>query len=60
MLIIGDDADFPVEGCSYPYHTFIFFLIPGHAPELSDSVKLLLIDAKRQGFEIDQVLKSID
>ena len=35
-------------------------LIQGHPPELSDSVKLLLSDAKRHGFEIDQVLKSID
>ena len=60
MLIIGDGADFPVEGCSYPYHTFIFFIIPGHPPELSDSVKLLLIDPKRYGFRIGQVLKSID
>ena len=34
--------------------------IQGHPPELSDSVKLLLSDAKRHGFEIDQVLKSID
>ena len=35
-------------------------MIQGHPPELSDSVKLLLFDAKRHGFEIDQVLKSID
>ena len=34
--------------------------LQGHPPELSDSVKLLLSDAKRHGFEIDQVLKSID
>ena len=34
--------------------------IQGYPPELSDSVKLLLFDAKRHGFEIDQVLKSID
>ena len=34
--------------------------ISGHPPELSDSVKLLLPDVKRHGFEIDQVLKSID
>ena len=34
--------------------------VPGHPPKLSDSVKLLLIDAKRHRFEIDQVLKSID
>ena len=34
--------------------------LPGHPPELSDSVKLLLTDAKRHGFEIDQILKSID
>ena len=34
--------------------------LPGHPAELSDSVKLLLSDAKRYGFEIDQVLKSID
>ena len=35
-------------------------ILQGHPPELSDSVKLLLPDAKRHGFEIDQVLKSID
>ena len=34
--------------------------LQGHPSELSDSVKLLLSDAKRYGFEIDQVLKSID
>ena len=34
--------------------------VQGHPPELSDSVKLLLSDAKRHGFEINQVLKSID
>ena len=34
--------------------------LQGHPPELSDSVKLLLSDAKRYGFEIDHVLKSID
>ena len=34
--------------------------VQGHPPELSDSVKLLLFDAKRHGFELDQVLKSID
>ena len=34
--------------------------IQGHPPELSDSVKLLLSDAKRHRFEIDHVLKSID
>ena len=34
--------------------------LPGHPPELSDSVKLLLTDVKRHGFGIDQVLKSID
>ena len=34
--------------------------LQGRPPELSDSVKLLLSDAKRYGFEIDQVLKSID
>ena len=34
--------------------------IQGHPPELSDSVKLLLLHAKRHGFEINQVLKSID
>ena len=28
--------------------------------KLSDRVQLLLTDAKRYGFEIDQVLKSID
>ena len=35
-------------------------LLQGHPPELSDSVKLLLTDAKRHGFEINHVLKSID
>ena len=35
-------------------------VLQGHPPELSDSVKLLLSDAKRHGFEIDHVLKSID
>ena len=39
---------------------FAKFMLQGHPPELSDSVKLLLSDAKRYGFEIDQVLKSID
>ena len=39
---------------------FNYIHILGHPPELSDSVKLLLFDAKRHGFEIDQVLKSID
>ena len=34
--------------------------IQGHPPELSDSVKLFLSDAKRHGFEIDHALKSID
>ena len=34
--------------------------LQGHPPELSDSVKLLLSDAMRNGFEIDHVLKSID
>ena len=34
-------------------------VIPGHPAELSDSLKLLLFDAKRHGFEIDPVLKSI-
>ena len=34
--------------------------LQGHPPELSDSVKLLLSDAKRYGFEFDHVLKSID
>ena len=34
--------------------------IPGHPPEFSDSVKLLLTDAKRHVLEIDQILKSID
>ena len=29
--------------------------LQGHPPELSDSVKLLLSDAKRYGFEGDQV-----
>ena len=38
----------------------IYQHLQGHPPELSDSVKLLLSDAKRHGFEIDQVLKSID
>ena len=33
--------------------------IPGHPAELSDSVKLLLTDAKSYVFEIDFVLKSI-
>ena len=33
--------------------------IPGHPAELSDSVKLLLTDAKSHVFEIDQVLKDI-
>ena len=33
--------------------------IPGHPPELSDSVKLLLTGAKSHVFEIDPVLKSI-
>ena len=35
------------------------FLLPGHPAELSDSVKLLLTDAKSHVFEIDPVLKSI-
>ena len=39
---------------------FLRINLQGHPPELSDSVKLLLSDAKRYGFEIDQVLKSID
>ena len=34
--------------------------IQGHPHELSDSVKLLLTDAMRHGFEINQVLKSMD
>ena len=34
--------------------------LQGHPPELSDSVKLLLTDANKHGFEINQVLKSID
>ena len=34
--------------------------IQGHPPELSDSVKLSLFEAKSYGFEIDQVLDSID
>ena len=29
--------------------------LPGHPPELWDSVRLLLADAKRHEFEIDQV-----
>ena len=33
--------------------------VPGHPPELSDSVKLLIIDAKRHVLEINLVLKSI-
>ena len=33
--------------------------VPGHPPEMSDSVKLLLINAKRYVLEIDLVLKSI-
>ena len=35
-------------------------LLLGHPPELSDSVKPLLTDAKTHGFEVNQVLKSID
>ena len=35
-------------------------ILPGHPPELSDSVKLLLSDARRHGIELDQVLKSKD
>ena len=34
-------------------------MVPGHPAELSDSVKLLLTDAKNHVFEIDLVLKSI-
>ena len=33
--------------------------IPGHPAELSDSVKLLLTDAKSHVFDINLVLKSI-
>ena len=33
--------------------------LPGHPPELSDSVKLLLLDGSNYVFEIDLVLKSI-
>ena len=45
----------------FPRGFFPFnFNVQGHPPELSDSVKLLLSDAKRHGFEIDQVFKSID
>ena len=42
------------------FHPVFPLSLQGHPPELSDSVKLLLSDAKRHGFEIDQVLKSID
>ena len=34
--------------------------LQGHPPELSDSVKLLLSDARRHVFEIGHVLKSMD
>ena len=34
--------------------------IQGHPHELSDSVKLLLTDDKRHGFEINQIFKSKD
>ena len=34
-------------------------IIPGHPAELSDSIRLLLTDAKSYVFEIDFVLKSI-
>ena len=34
-------------------------LLPGHPPELSDYVKLLLPNGSSHGFEIDLVLKSI-
>ena len=34
-------------------------LLPGHPAELSDSIKLLLTDAKSYEYEIDPVLKSV-
>ena len=37
----------------------INWILPGHPAELSDSVKLLLTDAKSHVFRIDPVLKSI-
>ena len=38
----------------------LFLDLQGHPPELSDSVKLLLSDARRHVFEVGQVLKSMD
>jgi len=37
----------------------LFSKLPGHPAELSDSVKLLLTDAKSHVFDINLVLKSI-
>ena len=51
---------FPSIDDIYCTSLIVKFQVKGHPPELSDSVKLLLSDAKRHGFEIDQVLKNID
>ena len=53
IVIVVNTVIYIISSHSEPF-------LPGHPPELSDSVKLLLFDAKRHGFEIDQVLKSID
>ena len=36
-----------------------YAILPSHPAELSDNVKLLLLDAKSHVFEINLVLKSI-
>ena len=38
---------------------YLFVTLPGHPAKLSDSIKLLLTDAKSYVFEIDLVLDSI-
>ena len=37
---------------------YLFVTLPGHPAKLSDSIKLLLTDAKSYVFEIDLVLDS--
>ena len=45
-----------IDAC---FHTYALDSIPGHPPELSDYVKLLLTNGSSHVFEIDLVLKSI-
>ena len=45
--------------CNENLQTCLWLNLPGHPAELSDSIKLLLTDAKSYVFDINLVLKSI-